>query len=1271
MRGTRRSPGGNNCIFTAVQSLEARRLLSAAIAQVPAGWSAEPMFRIPVGASLNGNATGGTTPLGYTPAQIQGAYGVGNISFAGTAGTGAGQTIAIVDAFDDPNALTDLQAFDTAFGLPDPPHFEKLNDQGRAAPLPGTDPAGPGASKSWEMEESLDIEWAHAIAPDANIILFEANDNGQDLYNTVLAAANTPGVDVVSMSWGGAEFSGETALDTDFTTPSGQAGITFLASAGDSGAFADNQNTIQPNYPAASPNILAVGGTTLTLSGDSYVGETAWGNSNNSWQLGGGGGGISQYESQPAYQSNAVSSISKTQRVYPDVSMEADPNTGVAVYDSYDFGTTTAWLPFPLGGTSLACPMWAGLISIVDQGRSLGGQTSLDGATQTLPDIYQLPSSDFHDIVTGNNGYAAGDGYDLASGLGSPIADRLVPALVSGQAITGTIFVDSNSDGIMDNGETGLAGVTVELLDPGANGQPGGGDDTVLATQTTQATGIYGFFVGDGTYFVMVQRPTGYYFTSENIGGSTLNSNVNSSGQSAVFTLSATAPSATVNAGVVPTGIKISGVVWNDSDVNPTTYLPNGIYDNGESGPAGSTVELFMQGNSTALATQTTGNGGSYSFGSLDAGTYYIFVTPPTDYLFTLQNQGTDPKRQSIANQTTGQSSTITLGINQSDTHANVGIYLPRVFITPPTTAPGTTLGQTTPMVFPTVLYVFPGQAITNPVTIDYLTEDQSAVAGTDYNETTGESEIDPGQTQPAQLPTVPLINTDTLAPNKVFLLNVASTNSDIVDPTVIATIANDVPDGISVDASKASVTATPAGVVANFTVSLAAPVDQPVTVYYAIGAAGDTAIGATPAQIQDGSVKLNSVDYLAPSLTGAIVFPAGTTTQPIPVLVLDNFGAANGFNIINSPDKTFTLTLTNATDAGSTTPLALTTPTGVGRIADDPVQNLNVGGTGTTYVDNSGNTVTVTLNGPGSAAVQTRGGENSDGIRIVLSGTTAGSQLNIKTNGQTSINEIDDDSPLGAINAPNVNLTGNMSLQGGLGKLTLNSITPTNLIIVPSVNVAPGVQITVGGGPLASISKLNIVVGRVTDTSIDSGTPIGSFKATSFSNQDGQPNQISAPSIASLIVSNDFQENIQINSLGRFTVGGTIANSSILSTVSIGPVVTGSLINSLLFAGITPGTNSLPTSDSFFTSGSSIKSVTLKGKGATFSNSSIAAAVVGPLNLGRIQTATDVPYFGVAGLELLGVRGSTGSPVSIPKETKDLGTIFSDQQFLIQVFGV
>ncbi|HEY1922344.1 MAG TPA: S8 family serine peptidase, partial [Tepidisphaeraceae bacterium] len=198
----------------------------------------------------------------------------------------------------------------------------------------------------------------------------------------------------------------ETSEDSTFTTPAGHQGVTFFGSTGDDGAPAGG-------YPALSPNVVAVGGTTLSISTDgTYLGESAWS---------GGGGGTSIQEAQPGYQSASINNTGL--RGTPDVSLDADPESGVYVLDSFDGGYTQ------IGGTSLSTPMWAALIAIVNQGRALKGQSSLDGPSQTLPMLYGLPSTDFHDVLTGNDGYPAAPGYDLATGLGSPNVGLLVPAL--------------------------------------------------------------------------------------------------------------------------------------------------------------------------------------------------------------------------------------------------------------------------------------------------------------------------------------------------------------------------------------------------------------------------------------------------------------------------------------------------------------------------------------------------------------------------------------------------------------------------------------------------------------------------------------------------------------------------------------------------------------------------------------------------------------------------------------------------------------------------
>jgi hypothetical protein len=382
-----------------LELLELRSLLSAC--SVLDSLTAEPTF--------NQLAVTNPTPVGYTPAQVRTGYGISQVTFNGgaVAGNGSGQTIAIVDAYDDPNIASDLQVFDQTMGIANLPTFTftKLSQNG------GT--SMPTADSGWSLEIALDVEWAHAMAPGASIVLVEANSSSlTDLLNAVDTVRNLKTVSVVSMSWGANEFAGETQYDSHFTTPAGHIGVTFTASAGDGGAGAI--------WPAASPNVVSVGGTALSLSGSTYAGESAWN---------GSGGGYSSVESEPSYQSSVQSS---GRRSVPDVAYDASPSTGVAVYDSLATGGKSGW--FQIGGTSVGAPQWAALLAIADQGRALTGQGTLSSGQA----LYKLPSTDFHDVTTGSNGNPAKAGYDLVTGRGSPVANSLIPDLVNNVSVTQT-----------------------------------------------------------------------------------------------------------------------------------------------------------------------------------------------------------------------------------------------------------------------------------------------------------------------------------------------------------------------------------------------------------------------------------------------------------------------------------------------------------------------------------------------------------------------------------------------------------------------------------------------------------------------------------------------------------------------------------------------------------------------------------------------------------------------------------------------------------------
>jgi hypothetical protein len=407
-----------------LESLERRALLSASPLD---GVTAQPM--------LHALTSPGGTPGGMSPAQIAQAYGFNQIQLSGgVKGDGSGQTIAIVDAYDDPTIASDLAKFDSQFGLAAPPSFTKVYQSGFK----------PQADSGWSQEISLDVEWAHAMAPKAKIVLVEANSaNLGDLLSAVDTARNMPAVSVISMSWGSSEFYSETSYDSYFTTPAGHQGITFVASSGDQGA---------PGlWPSLSTNVLAVGGTSLHLSGGGYGSESAWS---------GSGGGTSQYENEPSYQSNVQSTGARST---PDVAYDANPSTGCAVSESYGSG---GWMV--VGGTSAGAPQWAALVAIADQGLAQAGKGTLDGAQSR---VYQLPSGDFHDITSGSNGYSAGAGYDLVTGLGSPLANLVVSDLVAGTVSQPTPSGGSGNGG--SGGGSGSGGSGGGLT--GGSGSTGGG----------------------------------------------------------------------------------------------------------------------------------------------------------------------------------------------------------------------------------------------------------------------------------------------------------------------------------------------------------------------------------------------------------------------------------------------------------------------------------------------------------------------------------------------------------------------------------------------------------------------------------------------------------------------------------------------------------------------------------------------------------------------------------------------------------------------------
>ncbi|HEX3095557.1 MAG TPA: S53 family peptidase [Patescibacteria group bacterium] len=332
-------------------------------------------------------------PAGLSPAQMRSAYNVANISLAAA----TNRTVAIVDAYDDPNAFADLTTYSQTFGIAPTinqcaastgtaaaPCFQKVNQTGTTK-MPAT-------NAGWALEISLDVQTVRAICPQCNILLVEANSASYTDLMTAVDRAVSMGAKVVSNSYGSSEFNTEASFDSHFNKP----GVAFTVSSGDNGFGAQ--------YPAASRYVTAVGGTTLNMSGLTRLSETAWS---------GAGSGCSLYE---ALVTGQTADATCAKRKISDVSAVADPATGAAVYDTVRYSGKSGW--FKVGGTSLAAPLIASIYA-------LAGPTGY----ASIP-ANSLPYANFNslnDVLTGNNGTCAGTylctakiGYDGPTGMGTP-----------------------------------------------------------------------------------------------------------------------------------------------------------------------------------------------------------------------------------------------------------------------------------------------------------------------------------------------------------------------------------------------------------------------------------------------------------------------------------------------------------------------------------------------------------------------------------------------------------------------------------------------------------------------------------------------------------------------------------------------------------------------------------------------------------------------------------------------------------------------------------
>ena len=525
---------------------------------------------------------------------------------------GGSRMIAIVDAYDYPTAASDFVTFSQQFGLPS---GNACGASGNAACLSVVYATGsqPQSNCGWAQEAALDIEWAHAMAPQAQIVLVEAASNSfSDLFHAVSVATNmvaNAGGGQVSMSWGGSEFSSESAYDSYFNTP----GVTYFGSSGDSGGVVI--------YPSASPNVISAGGTTVNRdSNGNFIGESAWSSA---------GAGPSAYEPVPGYQSSiyTLAQMLNGYRGTPDYSFDANPASGVSVYDSTSCQGYSGWLVF--GGTSVSSPSLAGIFNLAgafDGGWNGGSNTSSvqsniyqnydtasSGGTQCQ---YQSP---FYDVSSGSAGsYPAGACWDFATGIGS---GRGVSGLTASSDFSLSASPSSQS---VDPGSGASYAVNVSYS--------GSYSGTVTLSATGLPTGAGATFTpssvsssGSSTMDVTTDASTapGSYtitITGSDGGGashSTIVTLVVNSTSSGDFSLSASPSSRTVTAGSNTSyGVTITPSGGFSAGVNlSVSGLPSGATAGFSPNPAtGSSTMSVTTNGSTPTGTYTltvTGTSGS------------------------------------------------------------------------------------------------------------------------------------------------------------------------------------------------------------------------------------------------------------------------------------------------------------------------------------------------------------------------------------------------------------------------------------------------------------------------------------------------------------------------------------------------------------------------------------------------------------------------------------------------------------------------------------
>lgn len=518
------------------------------------------------GQDARGNPTpkAAIAPSGLSPDTLKSVYG-----FSTSPSAGAGQTVAVVDSYNDPTAASDLQSFSAQYGLPSCTAangcFHKVNQDGGTS-YPATD-------SGWALEISLDVQWVHAIAPGARILLVEASDAS---FTSLMAAEDYASTHAryVSNSWGAPEFASETGEDVHFSA----GGVSYFVAAGDNG--------LGPEYPSVSPGVISVGGTSLLFdSSGAFVQETAWSN---------GGGGCSAYEratpAQAAFATYPQVGCAAA-RATPDVALDADPNSGVSVYDSTPYSSTTGW--WSVGGTSAATPMWAA--------RSAESGSAVQTSTvygSTIP---------FRDITSGNNGAPALVGYDLATGRGSwvdgsapsspgpsPSSPPSLPGPPSGLVATGMV-------GSVSLRWTAPSGSTVSSYD--VERGTSSGAETLLASGVTSASYQDTTAAPGQLYFYEVKAVNSAGTSGPSNEASATASSAATGAPVASFTTSCSRATCTFTSTSTDAGASITSFAWSGSE-NLRGSTPT--IEHRYWGPGSYTVALAV-GDSAGSSATTTG----------------------------------------------------------------------------------------------------------------------------------------------------------------------------------------------------------------------------------------------------------------------------------------------------------------------------------------------------------------------------------------------------------------------------------------------------------------------------------------------------------------------------------------------------------------------------------------------------------------------------------------------------------------------------------------